>query len=254
MVSPHLFASVMLAKLVCSQYDLNHTDAVARLSPMIMAKSISPEKLMLDWEAIAERQPSLKAIPEKLRKAAKLYSVSAGSTMYHCGERPKGILCVLDGEFRLVRHLPDGADAILQRSRGGFIAEASMDANTYHCDVVVAESGQVLFFPISDFRAALTHDPIFNYAWIVHQASELRRLRAQCERLSLNGAAERILHYLEAEGDEGIVALTQTRKAWASELGLSYEVVYRTLRQLREDGMLDIDGSKIALSQKKLNR
>jgi len=221
---------------------------------MIMAKTISPEKTILDWEAIAERQPSLKAIPEKLRKAAKLYSVTAGSTMYHRGERPKGVLCVLDGEFRLVRHLPDGADAILQRSRGGFIAEASMEAKSYHCDVVAAESGQVLFFPVSDFRAALAHDPAFNHAWIGHQAREVRRLRAQCERLSLNSAAARILHYLEAEGDEGNVTLTQTRKAWASELGLSFEVVYRTLRQLREDGVLDIDGPQITLSQNKLNR
>lgn len=207
--------------------------------------------MTMDWESLIEQQPALQVIPGMLREAAVLRHYAAGETLYHRGDRPRAVLCVLDGEIRLVRHSPGGADIIMQRSRAGFIAEASMETPTYHCDVIAPESSRLLAFPLTTFRAALDRDPLFNRAWIAHQARELRRLRAQCERLSLNSAAERILHYLETEGADGTITLTQSRKAWAGELGLSHEVVYRTLRQLRDDGVLEIEGERIALSGNK---
>jgi CRP-like cAMP-binding protein len=111
--------------------------------------------------------------------------------------------------------------------------------------VVAAEDGRLLQFPFPAFRAALDADPAFNRAWIGLLTREVRRLRAQCERLSLNGAAERVQHYLETEAIDGVVTLTQSRKVWARELGLSHEALYRTLRQLREDGTLAIDGERL---------
>lgn len=78
-------------------------------------------------------------------------------------------------------------------------------------------------------------------------AREIRRLRAQSERLTLNSASDRILHYIETEGEDGRIVLDRTRKVWATELGLTHEVLYRTLRKLREDGAIVIDGRQIAL-------
>ncbi len=43
--------------------------------------------------------------------------------------------------------------------------------------------------------------------------------------------------YLESEGSDGSVSLTQTRKAWAAELGLSHEALYRTLKKLQADSI-----------------
>ncbi|MCB1797687.1 MAG: winged helix-turn-helix domain-containing protein, partial [Gammaproteobacteria bacterium] len=63
----------------------------------------------------------------------------------------------------------------------------------------------------------------------------------------LNSAADRILHYMETEGSDGVIILNQTRKSWAAELGLTHEVLYRTLRRLRESGDIFPDGEKIAL-------
>ena len=84
-------------------------------------------------------------------------------------------------------------------------------------------------------------------SWLQRLTREVRTLRAQSERLRLNSAAERILHYIEAEGSDGAVTLHQTRRAWAGELGLSHEVLYRTLRRLREEGVLTLDGNRIAI-------
>ncbi|MBT4331467.1 MAG: Crp/Fnr family transcriptional regulator [Gammaproteobacteria bacterium] len=211
-----------------------------------MSKAIFMIDSTIDWKAITRQLP-LPEIPELLRQSSRLQTATAGTTLYSRGERPSTVICVLEGELRLVRYSLDGSEITLQRSRSGFIAEASMEADAYHCDVVTMEKSQLLLFPLPEFHTALNHDPIFNRAWIKSQANEVRRLRAQCERLSLNSASERILHYIEAEGVNGVLILTQSRKAWANELGLSHEVVYRTLKALHETKRITTDGNRITL-------
>jgi CRP-like cAMP-binding protein len=201
--------------------------------------------MAIDWETVISEQPALGMVPTRLREVARQRPFAKGETLFRQGQRPEVMLCVLMGEVRLVRHSIGGTEIILQRSSGGFMAEASLDVQAYHCDAVAAADGRLLCFPITAFRAALANDPAFNQAWITHLSREVRRLRAQGERLSLNSAAERVLHYIETEGHAGAVTLTQSRKAWAAELGLSHEALYRTLRRLQERGVLVIDGERI---------
>ena len=78
---------------------------------------------------------------------------------------------------------------------------------------------------------------------------ELRRLRAQCERLSLNTAHERIIHFLETEGENGVLTLAQTKKQWAAELGLSHEALYRSLAQMEKSGSIRIEGRVLRLGK-----
>lgn len=65
-------------------------------------------------------------------------------------------------------------------------------------------------------------------------------LRARCERLTLHRAAERILHCIEVEGEQGRLRLLQTRRAWAAELGLTPEALYRALSSLRTAGRITL--------------
>ena len=146
----------------------------------------------------------------------------------------------------MIRLARNGSEVILQRSRGGFLAEASLEARSYHCDAITTKPTTILMLPVAAFRAALEEDPIFRSAWQSQLTKEIRKLRAQCERLSLNSAADRISHYIESEGADGILTLNQSRKSWAAELGLSHEALYRTLRRMQSEGVLDVDGVRLA--------
>jgi len=199
------------------------------------------------WTALLIAHPDLAHIPETLRGLAQLQTFGLGETVFRQGERPKAMLCVLTGEIRLVRLSRAGGEIILQRSRGGFIAEASLESSAYHCDAIAAAGGQLLRFPLRAFRQTIETDPGFRDAWIAHLAGEVRKLRARSERLSLHGAAERIVHYLESEGRDGVLTLSQSRKAWAAELGLSHEVLYRTLSRLQAEGVIAVAKERIAL-------
>lgn len=208
----------------------------------------------MDLQALIALQPALARVPPALARLAERREIEAGQVLCRIGDRVDSVLSVISGEVRLVRRGRNGAEVILQRSRGGFIAEASLTSEAYHCDVVAIEKGAVLRFPVRAFRKALDEDADFRDAWMAHLAREVRKLRAQCERLSLHGAAERVIHYLESEGAEGAVELSQSRKAWAAELGLSHEALYRALSRLQADGRLTVDGRRIAIAQGKRAR
>jgi CRP-like cAMP-binding protein len=157
------------------------------------------------------------------------------------------MLWVIRGDVRLVRRARNGAELVLQRAPSGFVAEASLDSSEYHCDAVAGAESALLSFPMEPFRAALREDDAFRGFWMRRLAKEVRTLRMQCERLALRSAAERIEHYIECEGNNGRLELRPTRKAWASELGLSHEALYRALGELQRSGRLQATKRKDGL-------
>lgn len=207
---------------------------------------MQPDKSALNWEELTLSQPTAALIPDPLRALAKLVELATGETLFRIGDPVRQTFLVLSGEARLIRRDRHGGEVILQRSRGGFIAEASLDSRAYHCDAISAEPSSLLLFPASAFRNALEEDAKFRKAWQSLLAREVRKLRAQCERLSLHSAADRIAHYIESEGVDGAVTLAQSRKAWAAELGLTHEALYRALRRMQDDGILAVEGNRIA--------
>lgn len=199
----------------------------------------------LDWPSLIALEPSAGLIPSALGVVAKQVNAETGTTLFRIGDPVRHVYLVIQGEARLIRLGRHGEAIILQRSRGGFIAEASLDSRTYHCDAITAEPSTLLLFPVTAFRKALEDDPAFRRGWQSLLAKEVRKLRAQCERLSLNSAVDRISHYIESEGANGVVNLTQTKKAWADELGLSHEALYRALRRMQDDNLLSVEGNRL---------
>lgn len=72
-------------------------------------------------------------------------------------------------------------------------------------------------------------------------ARQLRAIRTRVERLSLKSAAERVRHLLVSEG-RGVcceVVLNGTLKDLARHLGLTHEVLYRTLAAMEREGLIE---------------
>lgn len=190
------------------------------------------------WSQLEATQPALSFIPASLRETAGELRVTAGALLAGLGTRPQFMYFIHTGEIRLRRLSINGAEVVLQRVSAGFIAEASLESRSYHCDVIAAEDSHLVAFPIKPFVMQLRTDPVFAQFWMTTLAREVRSLRAQCERLALRTARERIQHYVESEGSDGRLELRQTRKALAAELGLTHEALYRTLSAMVAEGAL----------------
>lgn len=153
---------------------------------------------------------------------------------------------VLDGEVRLLRRSRSGDDVILQRARKGFLAEASLDQASYHCDAVAAQNSSLLAIDRKAFADALGR-PEIRDIWCGQLARELRNVRAQSERLSLKTARDRIAHFIETEGEGGMVELGRSKKDWAAELGITHEALYRAMARMEQAGELLVSGTRLRL-------
>lgn len=189
----------------------------------------------------------VRAIPDHLLTKARRVRLDGGATLFRSGEKVRCVFLALSGEVRLGRIGRGGTEITLQRARCGFIAEASLDSRAYHCNAVASEVTDLLVFPAQDFKAALESDLAFSRLWQSLLANEVRKLRAQCERMGLKTAEERITHYIEAEGKDGVVVLPMNKKSWATDLGLTHEALYRALRRMDLAGTLRIEGPRVEL-------
>lgn len=186
-------------------------------------------------------------LPPQLHAQAGAVAVGKGQLLFQSRRRPTRMYFVVRGEVVLQRLDREGSLLVLQRIHRGLVAEASLQASAYHCDAVVTAAGEVVTVPIGALKEALTRDHDFAMRWIGMLGAELRRLRAQCERLSLKGVAERLLHLLQTEGVQGRLEVPSDLKSLAAELAVSHEALYRTLAKLAREGRIRRDAGALTL-------
>jgi len=168
--------------------------------------------------------------------------------LFRKGEHPHWMYFVVSGEVTLERTGLQGEPVILQRTRLGFVSEASLKVDKYHCDALAITDTMVIKVPAKELALVLDQDPDFASRWIDMLNSEVKRLRLHCERLSMKSVKDRVLHLIDTEGKNGQYKVTTGFKSLAGELGVSHEALYRTLAQLVESKTLTREDGLLALS------
>jgi CRP-like cAMP-binding protein len=177
-------------------------------------------------------------LPGALHRLCEQRRYTRGKLLFETGRRPGSMHFVSDGEVLLQRIGEDGEIAVLQRSRHGFVAEASLQSDRYHCDAVVLADADVTRIPRQALLAALRSDAAFALRWIGMLNTEVRRLRQQCERLSLNTVEARLLHLIRTEGDASGLRIASGLKTLAPEIGVTHEALYRCVAGLEKRGVM----------------
>lgn len=183
-------------------------------------------------------EPLRQLLPAEIQALCAFSAYARGDLLFRQGKKPVRMLYVTRGEVVLQRQGRQGENAVLQRTRSGFVGEASLESERYHCDALATAPGELVAMPMEAIKRALAADPAFASRWIAMLNREVKRLRAQCERLSLRGVKERLLHLIETEGGEGRLPLGSGLKSIAAELGVSHEALYRAVAALEKTGML----------------
>ena len=165
--------------------------------------------------------------------------------LFLTGKKPEWMFYVVAGEVTLERMGLQGDPVVLQRTRLGFVSEASLKVTKYHCDAVAITDSNVIKVPTKDLAVALDRDPDFASRWISMLNTEVKRLRLHCERLSIKSLKDRVLHLINTEGNNGEYQVITGLKSLAGELGVTHEALYRTIAAIektktirREEGLL----------------
>lgn len=189
-------------------------------------------------------QPELTAelaslLPPSLHALCDTRGHDPGDRLFATGARPMHMFFISAGEVVLERASPHGATTVLQRARRGFVGEASLQAARYHCDARVLAASRITRVPVIAMRTALASDAAFAMRWVAMLNAEVRRLRLQCERLTLHRVQDRVLHLLDTEGERGRYPVPAGLKSLAGELGVTHEALYRALAALEKSGQLE---------------
>lgn len=160
--------------------------------------------------------------------------LAAGETLFRASDPVRSLFLVSAGALRLTRTLPHGFQLTLQRAGpGAVLAEASLFADSYHCDATAVEQSILRVVSLQQVRGALRDDPEFASALMRHLAHEVHRARAQTEILSFKTVSERIDAWMTL--NDGRLPPKGRWRQIASEIGITSEALYRELarRKLR---------------------
>jgi CRP-like cAMP-binding protein len=186
-------------------------------------------------------------LPRALHPLCELRHLPRGKRLFATGARPSWMHFVHAGEVVLHRLSEDGEAVVLQRVRQGLVAEASLLSARYHCDAVAATDTTLARVPRQAVLDALRDDTAFALRWIGMQGQEVRRLRQQCERLSLNTVEARLMHLLQTEGGATGIPLDAGLKTLAREIGVTHEALYRCVSALEKRGVLSRGEGRLRL-------
>jgi CRP/FNR family transcriptional regulator, dissimilatory nitrate respiration regulator len=158
--------------------------------------------------------------------------LAAGDVLFRAGDPVRSLFLVEVGAIKLSRPLPHGAPLTLQYARAGAIlAEASLFAESYHCEAAAIEHACVHVISLQRLRKALLAQPDLSGAWIKYLAQEVQRTRAHAELLSLKTVAARVDAWMSL-ADRPLPPRGQWHQL-AAEIGVTSEALYRELARRR---------------------
>lgn len=176
--------------------------------------------------------------------------LAAGEAVFRQGDRASAVYVVQSGRIRLLRHLEDGSSVSVYVARpGDSFAEASLWAECYHCDGLADVPSVVTAIPKSDLLRVLEDNPQAAMALARILAAQVRILRTSLELRNIRSARERLMAWLrlQAGGVPPTIALDRPWTQIAAELGLTHEVIYRTLAVLEAEGRISRATGEIVL-------
>jgi CRP/FNR family transcriptional regulator, dissimilatory nitrate respiration regulator len=172
-------------------------------------------------------------IVETLRAMARReHGFTAGQYLFHAGDAVKAMFVVASGEVVLLRHGATGGMVTLQRAGGGaIVAEASLFAQSYHCDAQARAATRVHVVDRAELRARLRRDALLAEAWAAHLARLVQQARLRSEIMALRTVASRLDAWLATAPGE-----PPAKGEWrgvAEQIGVSPEALYRELARRR---------------------
>jgi len=243
--------------------DARRKEVILR-SPTFDTIAIVPESTSTIGQTLA-KVPIFSGLTESelsfLAQRAVLHSYSAAQSVFGEGEPCSGLYVVESGHVRIFKSSTNGREQVLGiDGPGSSIAELPVfDGGNYPASVTAIDEAKLLFVSKQDFQALCLAHPQVALKVLRVVGSRLRRLVGIIEELSFTTVRHRLASFLlrlaQKEGTRsaaGIeITLPASSEELASHIGTVRELVSRNLSRLQVEGMLQIDGRTVTISNLK---
>jgi CRP/FNR family transcriptional regulator, dissimilatory nitrate respiration regulator len=180
------------------------------------------------------------------------HRLDEGQLLFTQGDPARWFYLVESGQVRLFRLAPDGGEKVIEIvSAGQTFAEALMFLNAPRYPVCAAALSPTTLIAIEAqaFAAMLRESVDTCFVILGALSRRLRGLIGEIDNLTLHSAKSRVARYLLANcpADRRAFALDVRKGVLASRLSVKPETFSRVIKQLIDEGAIDVHGAHITI-------
>lgn len=182
-----------------------------------------------------------------------------GELLFLDGEEASGFFVVISGAVKIFKTSKDAKELILHVAESGdsFAEAAVLAGRDYPAAAEALADSHLLHFDKDRFKQLLASRPPISLRIIAALSLKLRFMVRLIEDLTLKDVEERLAGLLIEQCDRNQdreVEVAFSKKVLAAKLGTIPETLSRTLRKLRDAGIVDVDGLHIRVIRPDLLR
>ncbi|MDR3580954.1 MAG: Crp/Fnr family transcriptional regulator [Oryzomonas sp.] len=182
-----------------------------------------------------------------------------GESLFSEGDEATGFYLLISGSIKLCRLSHDGREKVLHfvQPRETFAEAAFFGDGRYPAEARALAAGEALYLPKEGFLELMAGNPNFALNLVVSLSLMLRQFARQIQELSFADVTSRLASFLVRLSSEksssygGItyIDLGVRKGELASRLGTASETISRTLRKLKDEGIIEVQGSRVVILQ-----
>ena len=181
---------------------------------------------------------------DALRHAGSRREFSRGSFLFHEGDRAGNVFLLLSGMVKIQTTAADGRLSVLGFRRGGAVLgeQSTLDGHPMSASAVALSDTVAVTIASSRFHELLQARPDLARALLTEMN---RRLRASSKLINelatadaVTRVANRLIDLSGSHGEDPGVQISVSQQDLADWAGLSREAVVRSLRTLRDEGLI----------------
>jgi len=198
------------------------------------------------FDSLAE--PQLRRI---VRHAVRV-RLDEGDALFEQGDPAKRFYLVCSGQIKLFRLSPAGNEKVIDIvTPGSTFAEALMFLERPHYPVgaQALQSSELISIDAVDFAAMLRESVETCFVMLGAMSQRLRGLLREIDELSLHSATCRVAAYIakHAPSEADTFELPVAKQIVASRLSVKPETFSRIIKNLSNDGVISVTGSRVTI-------
>jgi CRP/FNR family transcriptional regulator len=196
-----------------------------------------------------------------LGKKISLNSYKKGERIFQEGDKADKMYVIASGRVKVVKEFQSGKNAIMGIfGEGDTVAESAViDKLPYPASAIALDDASVIAIPAALFIDFLKKNPDLLIRMIIGLGRRLREFVGNMGSLAVQSVEKRLARFLTklsgeigVEHEDGLeLILPLTRQDLAEIIGTSFEVVERSLKKMREKGIIEAAGKRIVILKPK---
>jgi CRP/FNR family transcriptional regulator, dissimilatory nitrate respiration regulator len=189
---------------------------------------------------------TINQLPVELQALITWQDVTEGQIIFRDGDAAELLFFLESGQVKLLQYTEAGKTIEHYGVEADeFFAEIVLFLEDYACSAIATQPSRIAAIPKVHFLTELRQNPQLATVLMSQMAQRLHFTKIFLELRSIRSARERVIRYLQimiplvGDPQQSRLDLDRPFKSIAGDLGLSPEVLSRTLRQLQEDGVIE---------------